>query len=170
MKNYKKKIIIYVIAFIICGIIAYLLYNFLNNDTKTDKNIESKIEDYYSFPASSDEQKLFEDKLLGVEINDNLYILELEDTEMAKDLLYMSPFKLNMEKDNNSLKGYLNTSLSGNNSYVKKASIGDVMLYNNNCLVIYTKDIELDDNYILIGHIVDLDIITESNIEVSFVR
>ena len=169
MKNYKKKIIIYVIAFLVCGIIAYLLYNFLNNDTKTDKK-ESTLSEQNSISVSNDEQELFEDKLLGVEINDNFYVIELEDTEIAKDLLYMSPFKLNMEKEQKSLRGYLNNSLSGDGSYFSKASVGDVMLYNNNCLVIFLEDEELDDNYALIGRIANFGTINDNTIEVSFVR
>jgi hypothetical protein len=170
MKNYKKKIIIYVIAFIICGIIAYLLYTFLNNDTETDKKNENNLEEYNYYPAANERQDVFEDRLLGVEINKTLFILELEDTETAKDLLYMSPFSLIMEKDNNSLKGYLKTSLSINSSYINKAKSGDLMLFNNNCLVLFNKETVLDDNYILIGHINDLEIPNNNQLEVSFVR
>ena len=75
-----------------------------------------------------------------------------------------------MDKDDISLRGYLKASLNSNNSYSIKATVGDVMLYNNNCLVIFTEDIELDDNYVLIGHIVNLDTVTDNSLEVSFVR
>ena len=167
MKFFKKKIVIYIIAFIICGVLAYLLYNFLNKNNN-DKN-NKDLNDNYSVATTISEEP-FEDKLLGVYIDDVLYVIVLEDNQGAKDLLYLSPFSIIMDDDNNSKHTYLPISLSMDSNYIDKAYKGDIIVSDYNHIALYYNDSNLEGNYIKIGHIDELGELNSSSVTVSFVR
>ena len=170
MKSGNKKIIIYIIAFIVCGVIAFVIYNNITDHNKDDNiNTDNSKDELID---SSNETKTFEEKLLGVEINGFMYIMELEDNNSSKDLLYESPLVIKMDKESKGFYGYLSSSLSSEEKGSKHASKGDIMLYNNNCIYLFLEEIDLDEAYILLGHLEEFDnvLIEDDSIELKFVR
>ena len=63
---------------------------------------------------------------------------------------------------------YLDTTLPTNSSNPKRINAGDVMLYGNNCLVIFYKSFDTSYSYTRIGHIDDLPNLGNGNITVKF--
>ncbi len=66
--------------------------------------------------------------------------------------------------NNNEQYVYLDETLPSNTSSINQIETGDVMLFGDNCLVIFFKDFNTSYQYTPIGHIDDLDVsLMESN-------
>lgn len=102
-------------------------------------------------------------------INDREYILNLEDNETTKDFVSMLPLDLDMSELNGNEKYFnLDKTLKTNPSKTKKINAGDVMLYGDNCLVIFYKSFDTTFSYTKIGHIDNLDDLGDGDINVKF--
>ena len=123
-----------------------------NSDRKIEENINKLVE-------VSKSVKIF--------INDNEYIINLEDNDTVNDFINLLPIKLNMNELNGNEKYvYLDTTLNSNPVMVKHINKGDVMLYGNNCLVIFYKSFDTSYSYTRIGHIDNLPDFGDENISV----
>ena len=102
-------------------------------------------------------------------INRKEYIINLEDNETANSFANLLPQELNMSELNGNEK-YINldTTLPTNSSNPKRINAGDLMLYGNNCLVIFYKSFDTSYSYTRIGHIDDLPNLGNGNITVKF--
>ncbi len=90
-------------------------------------------------------------------INDKEYVINLEDNETVKAFIKLLPKEFNMNELNGNEKyTYLDSSLPVNESNLKKVNAGDVMLYGDNCLVIFYKSFNTSYSYTKIGHIDNL--------------
>ena len=90
-------------------------------------------------------------------INDKEYVINLEDNETVKAFINILPKEFNMSELNGNEKyTYLDSSLPVNESNLKKVNAGDVMLYGDNCLVIFYKSFNTSYSYTKIGHIDNL--------------
>ena len=97
------------------------------------------------------------------------YTMNLEDNETAKEFVNMLPLELNMNELNGNEKYiYLDTILPTNSSNPKHINSGDVMLYGNNCLVIFYKSFDTSYSYTKIGHIDNLPDLGNNNVPVKF--
>ena len=106
---------------------------------------------------------------LRVYINDEKYIINLEDNETAKSFLDLLPQEYYMNELNGNEKYvYLDTNLPTNEYNPKKIIAGDVMLYGSNCLVIFYKSFETSYSYTKIGHIDELPNLGNNSIKVKF--
>ena len=102
-------------------------------------------------------------------INGKEYVINLEDNETANSFANLLPQGLNMSELNGNEKYiYLDTTLPTNSSNPKRINAGDVMLYGNNCLVIFYKSFDTSYSYTRIGHIDDLPNLGNGNITVKF--
>jgi len=102
-------------------------------------------------------------------INNKEYTLNLEDNETAKKFASLLPQELNMSELNGNEKYiYLDYTLPTNSSNPKYINAGDVMLYGNNCLVIFYKSFDTSYSYTKIGHIDNLDKLGSGSITVIF--
>ena len=123
-----------------------------NSDRKIEENINKLVE-------VSKSVKIF--------INDNEYIINLEDNDTVNDFINILPIKLNMNELNGNEKYvYLDTTLNSNPVMVKHINKGDVMLYGNNCLVIFYKSFDTSYSYTRIGYIDNLPDFGDENISV----
>lgn len=97
------------------------------------------------------------------------YTINLEDNETAKEFVNILPLELNMNELNGNEKYiYLDTTLPTNSSNQKRINVGDVMLYGDNCLVIFYKSFDTSYSYTKIGHIDNLPNLGNDSISVKF--
>jgi hypothetical protein len=108
-------------------------------------------------------------KYMKAIINEKEYIINLEDNETAKSFVNYIPKELNMSELNGNEKYiYLDMSFPTNSSNPKNISAGDVMLYGDNCLVIFYESFETTYSYTKIGHIDNLTNLGNGNITIKF--
>ena len=102
-------------------------------------------------------------------INEIEYTLKLEDNETANSFIKLLPKELKMSELNGNEKYiYLDSSLPTNHVNPKHISAGDVMLYGDNCLVIFYKSFDTSYSYTKIGHIDNLSDLGDDTITVKF--
>ena len=95
---------------------------------------------------------------INVTINGIKYEAYLEDNDTVKSFLNILPNEFNMTELNGNEKYiYLDTNLPSNPVSVKHINKGDVMLYGDNCLVIFYKSFDTSYSYTKIGHIDNLN-------------
>ena len=100
-------------------------------------------------------------------INDKEYKLNLYDNETVNSLVKLFPIEVTMKTlSENEVYVYLDDDLPTNSSNPKKINAGDVMLYGDNCLVIFYKTFNTSYSYTKIGHIDNLPIINEDTVRV----
>ena len=132
-----KKLAIIVLLIFICGCSK-------NNIERVDNNMESSIK---------------------VLINEKEYILNLANNETASSLINLKEKEFIMNELNGNEKYvYLNTSLPTNHYSPKQINKGDVMLYGDNCLVIFYESFNTSYSYTKIGHIDNLDYLGSGSI------
>ena len=106
---------------------------------------------------------------INVTINGKEYIIQLEDNETVKNFVNILPKEFNMSELNGNEKyAYMDSSLPTNSSNPKHINAGDVMLYGDNCLVIFYKSFDTNYSYTKIGHIDNLDDLGSGSIIVKF--
>lgn len=106
---------------------------------------------------------------MKVEINNKEYIINLEDNKTTKEFIELLPLELNMDELNGNEKfAYLDTNLPTNSYSPKHINAGDVMLFGNNCLVIFYKSFDTTYSYTKIGHIDNLSDLGKNNVKVIF--
>ena len=102
-------------------------------------------------------------------INEKEYTIKLEDNETTKSLINHLPLNLNMSELNGNEKYvYLDFNLPTNSKNPKRINTGDVMLYGDNCLVIFYKSFDTSYSYTKIGHIDNLPDLGNNNVQVKF--
>ena len=106
---------------------------------------------------------------MKVIINGKQYVIQLEDNETAKSFVNLLPQEYNMSELNGNEKYiYLDITLPTNPSNPKHINSGDVMLYGNNCLVIFYKSFDTSYSYTKVGHIDNLDNLGNGSITAKF--
>lgn len=108
---------------------------------------------------------------MNIIINNTSYKLNIEENETTNALTNLLPLDLKLtELNGNEKYVYLDEKLPTNTYKPKKISKGDVMLYNNDCLVIFYKSFETSYSYTKIGHIDDLPDLGTGSINVKLSR
>ena len=182
-----KKMVI--CAIIIALIVIGILINYKNgngtNNENFSKNIEKdngeeivkekeeeqieeqeeKIEDDSKLEESEENM----DNTIKVIIENKTYIANLEQNETVKDFLNMLPQEFEMEELHGNEKYiYLDTILPTNSYNPKHIEAGDIMLFGNNCLVVFYKSFDTTYSYTKIGHIENFDDLGNKDIKVKF--
>lgn len=104
-------------------------------------------------------------------INEQEYTINLEDNETVTFLLNKLPLEVQMtELNGNEKYVYLDYDLPTDSSSQKRIYAGDVMLYGNNCLVIFYKSFNTSYSYTKIGHIDKLPNLGSGSINVKFIK
>lgn len=101
-------------------------------------------------------------------INNKEYTIDLEDNKTVKEFINMLPQEFNMSELNGNEKyTYLDKSLPTNSVNPKHINVGDVMLFTDNCLVIFYKSFDTSYSYTKIGHIDNLPNLGDDSIIVK---
>ena len=104
-------------------------------------------------------------------INEKEYIINLEDNNTVKELKNLLPLDLKMEELNGNEKYvYLDKSLTNNPTNPNKINKGDIMIFGNNCLVIFYKSFETTYSYTKIGHINNLPDLNDKTITIKIIK
>jgi len=122
-------------------------------------NIENK-EPVNNYNEVMDSVKIF--------IDEKEYTINLENNETVKNFIDMLPLTLKMNELNGNEKYvYLDENLPNNPINPGRINAGDVMLYGDNCLVIFYKSFDTSYRYTKIGHIDSLEDLGSKNINVK---
>lgn len=104
-----------------------------------------------------------------VTIDGSKYKMYLEKNKTTEEFIKMLPLELDMQELNGNEKyTYLNKSFSTDPFVPKKINIGDVMLFGDNCLVVFYKSFNTSYSYTKIGHIENMPIFNSDNILIRF--
>lgn len=134
-------------------------YNYNSNNSELDSGNDQ------SYTNGSD-VKMSNIKVI---IEDKDYTLKLENNKTAEEFVSLLPKEFNMSELNGNEKYvYMRNSLTTNSFYPKHIEIGDVMLFGDNCLVIFYKSFDTSYSYTKIGHIENLDNLGNDDIIVKF--
>ena len=105
--------------------------------------------------------------------NGTEFTAELEDNETAAAFKAMLPITLDMNELNGNEKYfYLDSALPSSSYRPGTINAGDIMLYGNNCIVVFYETFPSSYSYTKIGHITDTtklkDALGTENIEINF--
>lgn len=160
----KKKLIIMVL--IILLIVAYFIF-FYNKERFNETTNESVLE------RKDDNMNDFTSKI-NLNINGNDFTVTLEDNETSRELVNRLPLSITMNELNGNEKYYyFDEDLPSNPVKVDIINKGDVMLYGDNCLVIFYDTFTTSYSYTKIGTIDnpdDLDMVGNNNVIVNITR
>lgn len=171
----NNKIMIVIMLLCICTIYGAVF--FLNRNKKEEQNINNDLientttntnqENYINTTSIESENKLISD--IQVIINGKIYNAKIEENETAQSFVNMLPVEYNMNELNGNEK-YVNldNTLPTNSYYPKHIEAGDIMLYDNNCLVVFYKSFDTPYSYTKIGHIENISDLGDENIIVKF--
>ena len=113
--------------------------------------------------------KVSDDKMISVIIDGKTYKLNLESNTTVDEFIKLLPKEYTMNELNGNEKYvYINESLSTVKYMPKRIEKGDVMLYGDNCIVIFYKSFDTNYSYTKIGHIDGLDDLGNKDIIVRF--
>ena len=106
---------------------------------------------------------------IKVIINNEDYILNLEDNETVKEFVKLLPIEYTMNELNGNEKYvYLDASFPTDSYNPKQINKGDVFLFGNDCLVIFYESFTSNYSYTKIGHIDNLPDLGSDSIKVKF--
>ena len=150
-----KKISVLVI--VICS----LLLTGCNSNNKVMENIQESNKEILNSNEVIPSMKVI--------INNKEYIMNLEDNETVNSFMKDLPIELEMQELNGNEKYvYLDKSYKTNASIPERINAGDVMLYGDNCLVIFYQSFDTSYRYTKIGHINNLENLGNGSITVKF--
>ena len=91
---------------------------------------------------------------MNINIDGKKYSVSLEDNETVKELILRLPLELEMNELNGNEKYYyLDESLPASLERVSRIKKGDIMLYGDDCLVIFYESFNTPYSYTRIGRI-----------------
>ena len=106
---------------------------------------------------------------INIVIDEKTYNAVLEENKTVESFINMLPQEYNMNELNGNEKYvYLGETLPTNSYNPKHIEKGDIMLYGNNCLVVFYKSFDTSYSYTKIGHIENLPDFTDTNMTIKF--
>ena len=106
---------------------------------------------------------------IKVTIDGKMYNAKLDENETATSFINMLPQELSMKELNGNEKYYyMSVSLPTNEFNPKRIEAGDIMLYGNDCLVVFYKSFNTSYSYTKIGHIDNLPDLGNENVTIKF--
>ncbi len=106
---------------------------------------------------------------IKVMINEQSYILKVDNNKTSEEFINLLPQEFTMNELNGNEKYvYMDNSLTTNSYNPKHIEKGDVMLFGDNCLVIFYKSFDTSYSYTKIGHIDNIPDLGSGSVTVSF--
>lgn len=171
----KNKIIVVIVFFCICiisGLFILLNWNGNEEQNKSSNQIVNNIINTNKDSYTNTANKESENKLISnikVIVDGKTYNAKIEENQTTINFINMLPQKFNMNELNGNEKYvYLDTTLPTNSYNPKHIETGDIMLYGNNCLVVFYKSFDTPYSYTKIGHIENFKDLDSNNIMIEF--
>lgn len=166
----------FVLTMISCGNGLESPHDSLDTDTisqtqyeKSDSNESNEESTQSSLDISTDSMIETSQKETGMQtevtitVGKATYTLKLDDTETALAFKNLLPATFAMQELNGNEKFvYLDSSLPTDPTAVESIQAGDLMLYGNNCLVLFYESFATSYSYTRIGHISDISGLAET--------
>lgn len=149
MKNNRTKLLATLGG---CLVAIIVLFVIMGNNIQLVKPAQDAASNDKTAMKTEPEDEMAE---LTITINDQKFKLQLANTEAAKEFAAATPFELEMKDLNQNEKYYYGESLPVAEYDVKNIHTGDLMLYEDNCIVLFYKDFETTYRYTKLGKIVD---------------
>ena len=154
-----KKIIILIILTSLIG--CHQKIEPIDNQDQQKTTQEEKID------------KKGDEEVMDLYINNHKYDVKLLQNETADSLLERLPLTVTMDELHGNEKYiYLEQSLPSHSQKIFSIHTGDIMLFNNNCLVLFYEDFQTDYQYTPIGKITNAQNLKEDlgkgNVQVIF--
>lgn len=138
-----KKILIIMILIILLIVACFIF--FYNKERFNETTNESVLE------RKDDNMNDFTSKV-SLNINGTDFTITLEDNETSRELVNRLPLSITMNELNGNEKYYyFDEALPSNSKRVGKINKGDVMLYGDDCLVIFYESFTTSYSYTKIG-------------------
>ncbi len=160
MNKYLKVSTLVLIVVVISAITTTILINNKKPDINPNLNQETTNE-----RAGEKEAKM--DKIY-ISINNKKLEINLEENSTTAALRTLLPLNIAMDDLNDNEKyAYLDNSLPTDTYSPKHIEAGDVMLFGDNCLVIFYKSFDTSYSYTKIGHIENFPELDGGNVSVN---
>lgn len=149
------------IPILIAIIVSVVVTTVMMNNKDKEPNLSPETN------QSIDNKEIAMDKVY-ININNKKLEIDLENNSTVSALVKMLPLNLPMSDLNSNEKYvYLDESLPTNTYSPKHIEAGDVMLFGDNCLVIFYESFDTSYSYSKIGHINNLPSLDDGNISIS---
>lgn len=117
---------------------------------------ESYQSSYKQTNQTQKEDNLMEQRTL--KINNQSFSIDLEDNETVQKFIELLPLTMDMQELNGNEKYYyMETSLPTNSENVVYIEAGDIMLFGDNCLVLFYKSFSTPYSYTRIGRMENVE-------------
>lgn len=117
---------------------------------------ESYQSSYKQTNQTQKEDDLMEQRTL--KINNQSFSIDLEDNETVQKFIELLPLTMDMQELNGNEKYYyMETSLPTNSENVGYIEAGDIMLFGDNCLVLFYKSFSTPYSYTRIGRMENVE-------------
>ena len=131
---------------------------------------ESYQSSYKQTNQTQKEDDLMEQRTL--KINNQSFSIDLEDNETVQKFIELLPLTMDMQELNGNEKYYyMETSLPTNSENVGYIEAGDIMLFGDNCLVLFYKSFSTPYSYTRIGRMENVEnletLVGQQNITVT---
>ena len=148
----KNKILLGILIIIIILVVVFIIINLKDDDSDNSNNNDNKQETDINTNEEVEGENL--SMKINLTINGNNFTATLEDNETTRELLNRLPLELNMSELNGNEKYYyFDDSLPTNSYRPGSINTGDIMLYGNDCLVIFYESFNTTYSYTRIGRI-----------------
>lgn len=163
----KRKIIILIIC---CCTFLYMTITLLRLEMKENKELNKYTED----GIEKGKEKVLESiSNIIVTINGITYQATLEDNRSAQEFAKRLPLVVTMTDLNNNEKYYyFDEPMASSSKKVGKIEKGDIMLYGNDCLVLFYDTFETPYSYTKIAKLINADnleeVVGSETVEITF--
>ena len=165
----KKKIKIVRLLLILCFIIIFIvILALLINKNDYPKDNET-IENSEMILKLESENNMSRDVNVVININNKSYKVNLEKNNTVDEFIKMLPKEFNMKELNGNEK-YVNIdkNLPTETYYPKHIEAGDIMLFGDNCVVVFYKSFDTTFGYTKIGHVDNIEDLGKEDIVIKF--
>ena len=165
----KKKTKIAKILLVLCFIISVIVVSVLlinkNNYPKDNETIENSE----MILKLESENNMSRDVNVVININNKSYKVNLEKNNTVDEFIKMLPKEFNMKELNGNEK-YVNIdkNLPTETYYPKHIEAGDIMLFGDNCVVVFYKSFDTTFGYTKIGHVDNIEDLGKEDIVIKF--
>ena len=149
--------ILILIAIIVSVVVTAVMIN--NKDEDPNFSLEKN--------QLIDDEEIAMDKVY-IDINNETFEMDLEDNSTVSALVKMLPLYLSMSDLNGNEKyAYFDKPLPTNTYSPKHVEAGDIMLFGDNCLVIFYESFDTSYSYSKIGRINNMPSLGDGSILIS---